>query len=81
MAGYIDEGERERMAHGDELGGALGGLDAGDPGDFEGIALGVFREGFDARLSRGMTKARGDGSRRVAGLAVTSTMRAWPDAS
>ena len=29
------------MAHGDERGGLLGGLDAGEAGDFERVAFGV----------------------------------------
>src|SRR6185437_7238973 len=43
---YVNEGERERVTHGDELRCALRGLDAGDAGYFEGIAFGVFGQGF-----------------------------------
>ena len=35
----VDVSERERVAHGDELGSSLGGLDSGEAGDFKGIAF------------------------------------------
>ncbi len=44
------------MAHGDEVGGAFGGLDAGDAGDLEGIAFGIVRqrrEGFGGEGDEG----------------------------
>ena len=44
LGGDVDEAERERVAHGDEVGGALGGLNAGEAGDLEGVALGVVWE-------------------------------------
>ena len=37
---YLDVGEEEGMAHGDEVGGVLGGHDAGDSGHGENFALG-----------------------------------------
>ena len=40
----VNEAERQQMAHGDELAGALGGLDAGETCDLKRIAFGVLRE-------------------------------------
>ena len=38
---HVDMGERQRVAHGDQFRGALGGLDAGEARDLERIAFGV----------------------------------------
>lgn len=41
----IDVGEGEGVAKGDQVSSAFGGLDAGEAGNFKGVALGVGREG------------------------------------
>jgi hypothetical protein len=65
------------MAHGNQLGGALGGLDAGDARDFKRIAFGVpGQRGDDFGGER--TKAEAVAVRRVGRLAPTSTIAAWP---
>ncbi len=40
----VDMRERERVAHGDEFRGALGGLNAGEAGDFKRVAFGICGE-------------------------------------
>ncbi len=40
----VNVGEREGMAHGDEIGSAFGGLDSGEASDLERIAFGVRRQ-------------------------------------
>ena len=45
FCGDFDVGNGDWMGHGDEVGGALGGLDAGETGDFQRVALGVGGQG------------------------------------
>lgn len=40
---HVDMRKRKWVAHGNELGGALGGLDSSEARDFEGIALWILR--------------------------------------
>ncbi len=70
---YVHEAERERVAHGDELRCALGGLDAGEACDLEWIALGIFGQGLEDGRGE-LDEGGGDGLAAGGCLALTSTM-------
>ena len=79
----VDPVERQWMAERDQLGGALCGTDARQPGGDEGVALrsaGVEERGQHLRAhpDRARRPPRGG---RVTGLSPTSTMRGAPSES
>ena len=66
---YLDVGKKEGMAHGDEVGGILGGHDAGDAGDGEDLALGDSALGDELEgLGLHGNEATGDGFALSVGL-------------
>ncbi len=69
------------MAERDQLGGFLGGGDAGHAGDLERIALWDFRAACAITSGRMLTKAWARAVRLVGALAETSTIRAAPASS
>ena len=76
---HVGVREHQRMAQRDQLGGALGGGDAGDARDFERIALGILRAASASTAGERCARKRGRARcGAVAGLAETSTMRGLP---
>ena len=76
----IDVRERERMAHGNQLRGALGGLDACNARDFKRIAFGVRGQRGDDRSGKRNEGRSGCGAARGL-LAADVDHGRWPDAS
>ena len=75
----VDPVDRDRVAQRDEVGGALGGLDSGDPRDRERIPLRhlAAQQRHDARRDS-ITRPVAVAVRTVTSLPETSTMRAAP---
>ena len=79
---HVHERERQRVAERDQLRGALGRLDAGDPGGADHVALGRVAGGHrGGGGGRHAHRPSATARRSVTGLAPTSTMRARPSSS
>jgi len=68
------------VAHGNQIGGALGSLDACESSYLKGIAFGIGGQGGEDCRGE-LDKCRGGGSSPGGLLALTSTMLAFPEES
>ena len=79
----VDAGQPQRVAQRDPVGGALGGLDAGEPRDAEHVALADRAGARSAAAVAGaiVIAPLAIATRAVSGFAPTSTMWAAPASS